>query len=59
MRKQDFITELQEAGWEGVHDAQHDRIGILWKRMFPLVAELEDEIEDLEKDIDNWRTFSE
>jgi hypothetical protein len=51
MRSQQFIDALNEAGWRPTHDAQHDQIIELWAKLFPTVAELELEIEDLNTDI--------
>ena len=47
MRSHEFVEELNKCGWEGVHDAQHERIMDLWARIFPSVADLEKEIPDL------------
>jgi hypothetical protein len=51
MRSQQFIEALYEAGWLAVHDAQHNNITELWKKLFPTVAELECEVEDLTNDL--------
>jgi len=44
MKFNDFIIELDSAGWEGVHDAQHQNIEKLHRMLFPIIAELEDDI---------------
>jgi hypothetical protein len=54
MRLTDFVNELQNHGWEPVHDAQHREIEKLWRKMFPVVALLHDEINQLEKDIQEY-----
>jgi len=54
MKKQDFIAELEKVGWIGRHDAQHTGIEKLWRKMFPVVAGLQDEVKDLEADISEY-----
>lgn len=51
MRLDDFIYELKREGWRGVHDAQWGNIAILHKKLFPVVAELEDRVKDLEDEL--------
>lgn len=46
MRQQKFIDSLHDAGWQAVNDAQWDNIGKLWRELFPVVAELEDELDE-------------
>ena len=41
MKLQDFIDELYKTGWEASHDAQWTKIKELHKRLFPIIAELE------------------
>ena len=53
MRLNEFIESLDSAGWQGTSDAQHKRIAELHKKLFPVVSKLEDEIEDLNKDLIN------
>ena len=49
MKFEDFINALQTAGWEAVHDAQHNEIKALWSKMYPVIAELQNEmVESLE-----------
>ena len=47
MRFKDFIIALDDAGWQGVADAQHSKIEALHRKMFPVIAELENELSDL------------
>ena len=54
MRKQDFIDALENAGWRSVHDAQHEQIDDLHRKIFPVVAELECEVEELVHDINEY-----
>ena len=44
MRKEEFIKELYAAGWVANCDAQHSEIEKLWRKLFPVVADLEDEL---------------
>jgi len=46
MRKQDFIDALYKAGWKSDGDAQWTNIEKLWRELFPVIAELEDELAD-------------
>ena len=48
MRLEDFIKELYDAGWHAVADAQHDRIKDVHKKLFPVIAELEGEVFELD-----------
>jgi hypothetical protein len=48
MRKQDFIDALQKAGWVSINDAQWTEIEKLWRELWPVIAELEDDLEDAE-----------
>lgn len=47
MRFTDFIKELDDAGWQGVADAQLKNIEYLHRKLFPVVAELEDTLTEL------------
>jgi len=51
MKKQDFIDRLYKSGWDSLADGQHTRIEAFWKELFPVVAELEGELEDAEMEI--------
>jgi hypothetical protein len=51
MKKQDFIDRLYAAGWDSFADGQHSRIEEFWKDLFPVVAELEGELEEAEMEI--------
>lgn len=44
MKFNDFIEKLYSAGWADNTDAQHSNIEKLWREMYPVVAELEDEL---------------
>ena len=48
MRFENFIKELDSAGWVGMHDSQHEHIKILWAKMYPVIAELEQEVFELD-----------
>ncbi len=43
MRLEDFKNAVEAAGWEATHDAQHHGIVDLHKKLFPVIAELENE----------------
>lgn len=47
MRFQEFIDELYKAGWKSPCDAQHHNIEKLWRKLFPVIAQLEDELDKL------------
>jgi hypothetical protein len=44
MKRQQFIDALQEAGWEATHDAQWSGADKLWRKIFPSVAAIHDEM---------------
>ena len=44
MKFDDFIKALQDAGWKNTGDAQYSEIKKLWRKMFPVIAELEDKV---------------
>jgi hypothetical protein len=50
MRKQQFIDALYNAGWDAPHDAQHSKIEELHRKLFPVIADLEEELEDAVSD---------
>lgn len=54
MRFDDFVEALYTAGWLSTGDAQHTRIKELWKTLYPVVAELEDEVQELEADLHEY-----
>jgi hypothetical protein len=54
MRFKTFLEELDAAGWQGVLDAQHTHIKYMWRNMYPAVAELEDENEELRLDLQEY-----
>ena len=56
MKLTDFIQELDEAGWQGTADAQHTKIIDLHRKLFPVIAELEDEVADLAEEVLNAGT---
>ena len=45
MKLQDFIDELVKAGWEATGDAQHKNIKYLHQQLFPVIAQLEEDLE--------------
>lgn len=49
MRLTDFIDALHAAGWRSPLDAQHTEIEKLWRKLFPVIAELEDQIHEYEQ----------
>tara|TARA_R110001599_G_scaffold173340_2_gene365147 strand:- start:4798 stop:4968 length:171 start_codon:yes stop_codon:yes gene_type:complete len=49
MKLDDFINELQKAGWQAVSDAQHENIKYLHRQLFPVIADLEDDLESAEE----------
>lgn len=51
MKFTDFIVALDNAGWRGVSDAQHENIQDLHRKMFPVIAGLENEIVDLSEEL--------
>ena len=51
MRFTNFIIELEKAGWQGTSDAQHKNIEYLHRKLFPVVAELENENVELSEQI--------
>ena len=53
MRFDDFIDALHDHGWRQNSDAQHTNIRKLWSKMFPLVSDLEGNISELKKDIED------
>lgn len=46
----DFIIALEKAGWRAMHDSQHTGIDALHRKLFPVVAELEDDVLSLEEE---------
>jgi hypothetical protein len=54
MRFETFLAALDAAGWQGVSDAQHTIIEIMWRNMYPVIAELEDENKRLYSDIQEY-----
>lgn len=47
MKQQDFIDAIYLAGWRDNSDAQHKGIKALHRKLFPVVAALEDELDDI------------
>ncbi len=54
MRFHDFIDALYECGWKAPNDAQHENIKELWRKLFPIIAELEEEVADLEHTVEEY-----
>jgi len=50
MKKQEFIDALIDAGWQSTNDAQWTEIEKLWRKLFPTVAALNDEMIEAVKD---------
>ena len=51
MRLQDFIDSLFAAGWTSASDAQWTKIAKLHAEIFPVIAQLEVELEDANNEI--------
>ena len=51
MRFTDFIIELGKAGWQATGDAQHKNIEHLHRKLFPVIAQLENENVELSEQI--------
>ena len=51
MRFDDFVDEIRAAGWKNLNDAQHTGIRKVWEKLFPVIAEMENEIEELKREI--------
>lgn len=51
MKFNDFVDAVREAGWRNVNDAQHTGLKKLHKKLFPVVAELESDMEDLDREL--------
>jgi len=47
MKRREFIDAVYAAGWRNVQDAQHSDIGKLWEKLFPTVALMEQELEEV------------
>lgn len=45
MRLDDFKRAVYDAGWRDSSDAQHKGITALHRKLFPVIAELEDDLE--------------
>ena len=43
MKFDDFVKALEDAGWRPIGDAQHTEIEKLWRKLWQVIAELEDE----------------
>ena len=55
MKLEDFIDDLYKAGWQAVGDAQHANIEKLWRELFPCVAQLSDELQEAEGELEQIR----
>jgi hypothetical protein len=53
MKFEDFIKSIEDAGWQATCDAQHSNIENIWRTMFPVVAALQDEVDELESELIN------
>lgn len=51
MRLDDFINDLYLAGWKPDNDAQWHGVAAFHKKLFPVIAELEETIKDLENEL--------
>jgi len=47
MQSQEFINELHAVGWHAESDAQHTRILVLWRKLFPSASELESALREI------------
>ncbi len=57
MKLEDFIESLYRAGWDSINDAQYEGVVELHKRLFPVVAELEEEVRDHLETIDLYMKY--
>lgn len=48
MKLDDFIKALNDAGWRNFADAQHDGIKELHRKLWPVIADLEYELFELD-----------
>jgi hypothetical protein len=48
MKYEDFLKALDHAGWEGTSDAQYNKIRLLHQDIWPVIAELERDIFELD-----------
>ena len=48
MRFDDFVRALVESGWRDTNDAQHTNIKKLWEKMYPVLAQVEQELFEAE-----------
>lgn len=48
MKLDDFIKALYESGWRNTADAQHEGIKELHRKLWPVIAELEREVFELD-----------
>jgi len=53
MRFNYFVEALIESGWRPTLDAQHTEIKTLWKKMFPVLAQVEEELFEAECKLDD------
>jgi hypothetical protein len=53
MELDEFIQSLNNCGWRSTHDAQHTEIEVLWRKLWPCVAMLSDELEEIRQDMKN------
>lgn len=53
MKFEDFLKALDHAGWEGVTDVQHHKIKLLHQDLWPVIADLERDIFDLECEMED------
>lgn len=44
MKLNTFVDALHEAGWHAICDAQHSEIRKLHAKLFPIIAELEEDL---------------
>ena len=51
----DFVSELQRAGWNGTCDAQHDHISVLWAKMREQQFETDRELAAMTAERDAWQ----
>ena len=47
MKFEAFVQSLQESGWKATLDAQHTGVRMLWEKMFPALAQMEEDTADL------------
>ena len=56
MRFNDFVDALHQCGWRAPGDAQHSNIKKLWEDLWPVLAEVELELFECERRLEDRTT---